>query len=242
MADIRNPLLPNTADNSNLANRSGTTREAIADVTSRELEHDEVDDLRVAPTSDTPLSNWNNSSAADSTYNASATNRYYMPAEGREPLSGFFDSREDAQDAVSRLENLGVVRSDISLVFRDDTVGRGQTVVTDSTGTHAGEGAGTGSLIGGTLGAILGALAATATSVVIPGVGILIAGPIAGALAGAGAGGLTGGVLGALVGAGIPEETARTYESGIHQGGVVVVADVQAHLVAQARSILNNGY
>ncbi len=232
MADNLNPLLPNAADNRILTN-SG-------------LDSDEVDDLRAASSTSTPgttSANWNNSSSSDSTYSASSTgNRYYAPVEGREHLSGFFDSRDDAQNAVNQLEGIGVVRSDISLVFRDENEGRGKTVVTDSTGSHAGEGAGTGSLIGGTVGAILGALAATATSVVIPGVGILLAGPIAGALAGAGAGGLTGGVLGALVGAGIPEETARTYESGIQRGGVVVVADVPAHLVLQARGILNSAH
>ena len=214
-------------------------------LTNQEPDTDEADDLRAASSVSTPgttAANGNIPSSADSTHNTSATNRYYAPAEGREHLSGFFDSRESAQDAVNRLENLGVARSDISLVFRDDTKGRGKTVVTDSTGSHAGEGAGTGSLIGGTVGAILGALAATATSVVIPGVGILLAGPIAGALAGAGAGGLTGGVLGALVGAGIPEDRARTYESGIQSGGVVVVADVLAHLVPQAQGILNTAY
>ena len=253
MADNRNPLLPDTADNSNLTNRTGTTREGIADSTSRALDHDEVDDLRAASSTSTGAANLN-ATAMGSAYNTSTMpggtaagsyaggSRFYSPVEGREHLSGFFDSRDAAQDAVHRLESLGVARSDISLVFRDDEEGRGKTVVTDSTGSHAGEGAGTGSIIGGTLGAVLGALAATATSVVIPGVGILIAGPIAGALAGAGAGGLTGGVLGALVGAGIPEDTARTYESGIHQGGVVVVADVPAHLAAQARSILNTTY
>ena len=235
MADNRNPLLPNTAD-----------------TTDRALDHDEVDDLRAASSVSTGASNLN-PVAMGSAYNTSTPvgagqggysggSRYYSPVEGREHLSGFFDSRDSAQEAVHHLEGLGVPRSDISLVFRDDETSHGKTVVTDSTGTHAGEGAGTGSIIGGTVGAILGALAATATSVVIPGVGILLAGPIAGALAGAGAGGLTGGVLGALVGAGIPEDTARTYESVIQSGGVVVVADVPAHLATQARSILNTTY
>jgi hypothetical protein len=41
-------------------------------------------------------------------------------------------------------------------------------------------------------------------------------------LAGAGAGGLTGGLVGALVGAGIPEERAKQYESGIKEGGIVM--------------------
>ncbi len=51
---------------------------------------------------------------------------------------------------------------------------------------------------------------------------MLVAGPLAAALAGAGAGGLTGGLVGALVGSGIPEETAKHYEKGINDGGIVV--------------------
>jgi hypothetical protein len=165
--------------------------------------------------------------------------RFYSPNEGRVHLSGLFDSRAGAQDAVDALERLGVPRSDISVIARNEAETAAAAAATGTTGgTHAGEGAGAGSIVGGTVGAILGALAATATSIVIPGVGVLIAGPIAGALAGAGAGGLTGGLLGALVGAGIPEDTARTYESGLHSGGVVVVADVVEHLADQARVIL----
>lgn len=166
--------------------------------------------------------------------------RYYTPNEGREHLSGLFTTRADAESAVSRLEALGVPRSDISVILRNEgeTADFAATTGTEA-GSKAGEGAGAGSIVGGTVGAILGALAATATSVAIPGVGILLAGPIAGALAGAGAGGLTGGLLGALVGAGIPEEQARSYETGLQQGGVVVVADVPGSLAAQARSILN---
>ena len=60
------------------------------------------------------------------------------------------------------------------------------------------------------------------SSVVIPGLGLVVAGPIAAALAGAGAGGATGGIIGALVGAGIPEDRAREYERGINEGGILI--------------------
>lgn len=167
--------------------------------------------------------------------------RYYTPAVGRVHISGLFDNRIEAGEAVNALERMGVPRSDISVIARSEA----ETVaVADATGTtagtHAGEGAGAGSLVGGTVGAILGALAATATSIVIPGVGVLIAGPLAGAIAGAGAGSFTGGLLGALIGVGIPEETARTYTTGLSAGGIVVVADVAAPLAAQARLILGD--
>lgn len=45
---------------------------------------------------------------------------------------------------------------------------------------------------------------------------------MAAALVGAGAGGITGGLVGALIGAGIPEETVQRYESGLHEGGIVL--------------------
>nr|MBA2620547.1 hypothetical protein [Acidobacteriota bacterium] len=89
-------------------------------------------------------------------------------------------------------------------------------------GSKALEGAGTGSAIGGTLGAIIGGIAAIGTNVLLPGLGLIVAGPLLAALAGAGAGGLTGGLVGALVGSGIPEEHAKLYEEGIKNGGAVM--------------------
>ena len=68
----------------------------------------------------------------------------------------------------------------------------------------------------------LGALLAAATSIAIPGLGLVVAGPIAGAIAGAGAGGAAGTLMGALIGAGIPEDRAKVYESGIREGGIVL--------------------
>jgi len=271
-----NPLLPNNTDNSNLNNRSNSTREAIADtgsgtvdaLTGRDNNTTMVDSSTLT-TPGTVDTNYDASTTANvypstgvgvavggmgmgmaqqeggmtagtsGTSGFGAGDRYYSPMEGREHLSGLFSNRADAENAVVQLEALGVPRSDISVILRNEneTAEFASATGTES-GSKAGEGAGAGSVVGGTVGAVLGALAATATSVAIPGVGVLLAGPIAGALAGAGAGGLAGGLLGALVGAGIPEETARSYETGLQQGGVVVVADVPAHLAAQARGIL----
>ncbi|HYE74799.1 MAG TPA: hypothetical protein VEF04_15780, partial [Blastocatellia bacterium] len=42
------------------------------------------------------------------------------------------------------------------------------------------------------------------------------------ALAGAGAGSITGGLIGGLIGAGIPEDTAKAYEKGIREGGILI--------------------
>jgi hypothetical protein len=139
-------------------------------------------------------------------------------------LTGMFRDRESTENAYNALQERGYTKDDISMVMSDKTREKhfsgenGETEI----GTKAAEGAGKGSAIGSTVGAIAGVIAAIGTSLVIPGLGIVIAGPIAAGLAGAGAGGITGGIIGALVGSGIPEERAKLYESGIEEGNIVM--------------------
>jgi len=140
-------------------------------------------------------------------------------------LTGMFHDRRSAENVYKSLHERGYSKDDINLIMSDETrknhymdEGAEETEI----GTKAAEHAGKGSAIGGTIGAVAGVIAAIGTSVVIPGLGILIAGPIAAGLAGAGAGGITGGVVGALVGSGIPEARAKLYESGIKEGNVVI--------------------
>jgi hypothetical protein len=89
-------------------------------------------------------------------------------------------------------------------------------------GSKALEGGAVGAAVGGTAGAVLGALAAAGTNLVLPGLGLVIAGPLAAGLAGLGAGGAAGGLVGALVGSGIPEERAKVYEADVKGGGIVM--------------------
>jgi hypothetical protein len=72
------------------------------------------------------------------------------------------------------------------------------------------------------LGAIAAAVAAIGTTLAIPGLGLVIAGPIAAAVAGAGAGAAGGGLIGALIGWGLPEERVKSYEAGIRDGGILL--------------------
>ncbi len=140
-------------------------------------------------------------------------------------LTGMFRDRESTENAYNSLNERGYSNDDINLIMSDKTrKTHFSEDAAESTeiGTKAAEHAGKGSAIGGTIGAIVGIVAAIGTSVVIPGLGILIAGPIAAGLAGAGAGGIAGGVIGALVGSGIPEARAKLYESGIKEGNVVI--------------------
>jgi hypothetical protein len=139
-------------------------------------------------------------------------------------LTGMFSDRESTEHAYNTLHERGYTKDDINLVMSDETRKKhfSGDVKETEIGTKAAEGAGKGSAIGSTVGAIAGVIAAIGTSLVIPGLGIVIAGPIAAGLAGAGAGGITGGIIGALVGSGIPEERAKLYESGIKDGNIVM--------------------
>lgn len=138
--------------------------------------------------------------------------------------SGLFRDRNSAERAYQALHSRGYSKDDVNVLMSDDTrkTHFGDEKTHTELGDKAMEGAGVGSAIGGTAGAIIGAIAAIGTSVALPGLGLIIAGPIAAALAGAGAGGLTGGLVGALVGSGIPEEHAAEYEAGIKNGGIVM--------------------
>src|SRR5690606_1503453 len=132
--------------------------------------------------------------------------------------------KEDAENAYSDLLNKGYNSDEISVLMSEETKNTHFKNREDQSdlGSKAMEKAGVGSAIGGTAGAIIGAIAAIGTSVAIPGLGLVIAGPLAAGLAGAGAGGLTGGLIGALVGSGIPKEKAEFYENKIKEGGIVL--------------------
>lgn len=140
-------------------------------------------------------------------------------------VTGLFPDRDSAELAYQDLSARGYNKDDVNLVMSDETRKRhfsGSDGLKTELGTKAAEGAGIGAGIGGTLGAIAAAVAAVGTSIVLPGVGLVIAGPLAAALVGAGAGGAAGGLLGALIGWGIPEETVRHYEQGIKDGGILM--------------------
>ena len=142
---------------------------------------------------------------------------------GRRSVHGLFRDRESAESAYRSLAERGYGKDDINVMMSDDTRKKYYPEGTDTdseVGSKAMEGLGAGSAIGGTVGAVLAAIAAIGTSVALPGIGLVVAGPLAAALAGAGAGSITGGLVGALVGSGIPEEHAARYDEGVRAGGI----------------------
>ena len=145
----------------------------------------------------------------------------------RHLVTGLYDTPEHAGRAYNDLTTKhGYKADDVSVLMSDDTRQRHFGDVKPGTeftaGSKAAEGAGVGGAAGISVGAILGGLLAAATSIAIPGIGLVVAGPLAGAIAGAGAGGAAGTLIGALIGAGIPEERAKVYDEGIRSGGIVL--------------------
>jgi uncharacterized membrane protein len=141
-------------------------------------------------------------------------------------ISAVFDSRSEAEAAVSELRNEGIDSDRLSLIGRDED----GTSVTDGSGERTDEGMGDaakGALGGAGIGAILGVAA-----LAIPGVGPLAA---AGAIAssaipgaaaiGAGAGAVAGGLTGLLKDHGVSDEDAGYYEGRINDGGIFVSVD-----------------
>lgn len=142
-------------------------------------------------------------------------------------VTGLFRDRDSAEAAYNAASARGYSKDDLNLVMSDET--RARHFANDAVGTtqtelgnKAAEGAGIGGAIGGTLGAIAAAVAAVGTTLALPGIGLVIAGPLAAAIAGAGAGAASGGLIGALIGWNIPEERVKHYETGIKEGGILM--------------------
>lgn len=146
-------------------------------------------------------------------------------------LTGLFRDRDSAERAYQGVLERGYGNDDVNIVMSDETRRKHFGSESDTSteggrqtelGNKAAKGAGIGAGVGGALGALAAAVAAVGTSIALPGLGLVIAGPVAAALAGAGAGGAAGGLLGALIGWGIPEERIKEYESGIREGGILM--------------------
>jgi hypothetical protein len=136
-----------------------------------------------------------------------------------------FRDRATAEQAFDTLRSWGYSDREINVLMSDQTRNSfypARAQARHEAGTMATEGMGVGGAIGTAVGASLAAILAIGSTLVVPGLGLVVAGPIAAALAGGGAGAVTGGVVGALVGWGITEPNARAYEDALRNGGVVI--------------------
>ena len=129
-------------------------------------------------------------------------------------------------ESMLALEASGFSRDDISVVFPDQHSSRS---LAHEQHSKAPEGAVAGGLAGAGVGGVIGLLAGIG-SLVVPGLGVLIAaGPLLAALSGAAVGVATGGLVGGLIGLGIPEYEAKRYESHLLAGGILVSVHADNH-------------
>jgi hypothetical protein len=161
----------------------------------------------------------------------------YSTAKAIEPraLTALFKNREDADSAYEWLLKNGYNSSDVHLLMSEETRQRyhyAEATEPETTEEDAVVGLETGAAVGGGLGAALGIVAAVGAAVIIPGMGLAVAGPLAGA------GGLVGGALGALFGSSVPEEEAHKLEQKIREGSVLISvrshSDEDAELIESA--------
>lgn len=152
-------------------------------------------------------------------------------------ITGLFRDQQGAAAAIEVLRAQGFTK-DISVLSKDpaDQELVSKDVKKDvSDGTTVG--AATGAALGATAG-VAGTLLLGALTVVVPGIGLVVAGPLAAGLAGAAAGALTGGVVGALVDMGFPTEKAKMYEEHIQAGEIVVAVSTDQRSRLAVESLL----
>jgi hypothetical protein len=142
--------------------------------------------------------------------------------------SAVFDTREEAERALTELRSAGFREDSISIIGRHGEQTDTSTGIDDDgdAGDKAG-GAAKGAIGGAVVGGLLGVAA-----LAIPGVGPLAAagaiasGAIPGAAAiGAGAGAIAGGLSGLLANHGVDDEDAKYYEERINNGGYFLSVD-----------------
>ncbi|MDF9409558.1 MAG: hypothetical protein A4E52_00566 [Pelotomaculum sp. PtaB.Bin013] len=146
---------------------------------------------------------------------------------------GLFDSRDQAEKAVSALRGRGFYE-EISVLAADKSKAGDTERNRGTAGGSVASGVSTGGVLGGLAGLAMGAGA-----LVIPGIGpILAAGPIAGLLSGA----ATGGIAGGLIDWGIPSERGRYYEGKVKEGKILAsVRTDDTKIEDAARIMRENG-
>ena len=142
-------------------------------------------------------------------------------------VAGIFNSRADAERAAGRLREAGVAEDRISLLTPGTTQEQLDEVPTTET-EQPGMGAALGGAVGGALGVAGGLHLGAAASLLIPGVGpVLAAGLVGAALLGAGGaatGAALGGALEDSMARGLPHDELFVYEDALRRGRSVVIA------------------
>lgn len=146
-----------------------------------------------------------------------------------ETVAGIFSSRTAAEEAVRQLHSLGIPNDRIALLTPGMNDERVESTVPTADSEQPGMGEAMGGTVGGAIGVAGGAgLGAAAASLLVPGVGPVIAGGLLGAaILGAG-GTVTGMAAGEALEeelvTGLPHDELYLYEDALRKGRSVVIA------------------
>ena len=161
-----------------------------------------------------------------------------------ETVAGVFDSRAAAERAVTGFQSAGFAPDRIAFLTPGTTDSTAEAVVETSETEQPGMGPAMGGTVGGAMGVAGGAsLGAAAASLLIPGVGPVIAGGIIGAallgVGGAATGAAAGAALERELADGLPHDELYLYEDALRKGRSVVIASVDDSDEAEsARNVL----
>ena len=158
---------------------------------------------------------------------------------------GVFNSFTDAKRGVAILRSLGVSERHISILAPGTSEARFEATLPAIEAEQPGMGRAMGGTVGGAIGVAAGAtVGAAAATILVPGVGPVLAfGLIGAALFGAGgatAGALAGEALEEGIAQGLPHDELYIYEDALRKGRTVVIALADSDPVAeQARTELS---
>lgn len=143
-------------------------------------------------------------------------------------VTGVFRSQDQAEDAVKQLRSLGIPENRIGIV-RPGTQSELESGVPVTDTEEPGMGRAMGAAVGGAMGAAGGATAGLAVaSLIVPGIGPLLAFGMVGAAllgtVGAAAGSAVGDNIEEELGEGIPHEDVYLYEDALRHGHAVLIA------------------
>ena len=139
-------------------------------------------------------------------------------------VSGLFDKRGQARNAIVALEEAGIPRENVSVI----------SSAAEAEEEHDTNGAIVGALVGGA-GGLLAGLASIAILGVGPAVG---AGWLVTSIASAAIGSATGGLIASMVDAGIDKDDAHIFVEGLQRGGTLLSARVTERELASVKAIL----
>jgi hypothetical protein len=146
---------------------------------------------------------------------------------------GIFGARKEAEHGARMLDSAGIARSRIAVLTPHSTEQEIAAVPTMNA-EQPGMGIALGATVGGAMGLAGGVTLGALASVLVPGVGPILAIGFAASALGLLGGGALGGKLDNSLSDGLPQEELYIYEDALRQGRSVVIAFAENHAQVEA--------